>query len=827
MTRHWLSALFVCVFAGLLLGCGEQDFSLIVALECATEECQRFLSQVRAFDVGVRIDGQDRGGGSIPGDQRRFRLLLPLGGKQLDVTIDGRDQEGCNNLHGEGATDGKGIAANLSVTLTARPDACKLVVRTTGGGSGTILAELANGRTFDCQPCLSAEDQCREQCTTRLPQGTSVSLRAIPDSTSYFSNWAGACEGRDVCTVRVGSKPIVVWANITPPPVCVGGGWCWDNPPSWGGVLRAAWLASADEGWAVGDGGMILHWQNGVWRQVTSPTTATLNAVWGNSSDCVWVAGDGGVAARWDGKRFIPVRTDTTWPIYGIWGSAPDHVWLVGLFATIRQCHIKKEPSDRECLGISIAEAGTADLRAITGLPDGRAWITGQGRILLSLKDGSWQVTRAADPSPLHQNELLAIWATETDLWAAGRFIQPNGYFHGTVFRWPLASARDWQAERVPGQDNKEQSRFNALTVGASGQPWLVGSRGQAFRRRPDPESVWDPVGTGTDSDLWAIAAFAKRSFWVVGEAGTHFRGDGLTFDSQSTANTDHLYAIWGTGLNDVWVGAQGKILRWDGLSWRPMLASPQTDASITGIWGTAADDVWTIARDGTVHHWNGTRWAQLPSTTSQELWGIWGSKPGTAFIVGAEATLLRCNRVECVRTKIPDPDQDPKPQKDWPVDPQPRAIWGIGTDLWVAGSTGYKAFVTRWSGGSEQWQSTILPDTSPFSALAIWGSGPEDIWVGGDQLHHYGHHGGIGSPLAWQRHTDVKHPMILWSIHGSRDGDLWMVGGETVLRGYADVFSAPPLGIGPANNLTAVWGAGRSDIWAVGLNGTILRYRP
>jgi photosystem II stability/assembly factor-like uncharacterized protein len=54
-------------------------------------------------------------------------------------------------------------------------------------------------------------------------------------------------------------------------------------------------MVSPDEGWAVGAGGLIMHYINGSWRLVNSPTKNYLSSLSMVSPGEGWAVGDGGV----------------------------------------------------------------------------------------------------------------------------------------------------------------------------------------------------------------------------------------------------------------------------------------------------------------------------------------------------------------------------------------------------------------------------------------------------------------------------------------------------------------------------------------------------
>lgn len=58
--------------------------------------------------------------------------------------------------------------------------------------------------------------------------------------------------------------------------------------------LNGVAMVSPDEGWAVGNGGVILHYQSGAWTQAQSPTGENLSSVIMISVSEGWAIGDHG-----------------------------------------------------------------------------------------------------------------------------------------------------------------------------------------------------------------------------------------------------------------------------------------------------------------------------------------------------------------------------------------------------------------------------------------------------------------------------------------------------------------------------------------------------
>jgi photosystem II stability/assembly factor-like uncharacterized protein len=67
-------------------------------------------------------------------------------------------------------------------------------------------------------------------------------------------------------------------------------------------TLHGVAFISADDGWAVSDGGLLLHWNGSVWSSMLSPTIIRLHAVAFVTPDAGWAVGASGIRLRWDGS---------------------------------------------------------------------------------------------------------------------------------------------------------------------------------------------------------------------------------------------------------------------------------------------------------------------------------------------------------------------------------------------------------------------------------------------------------------------------------------------------------------------------------------------
>ena len=86
--------------------------------------------------------------------------------------------------------------------------------------------------------------------------------------------------------------------------------------------------SSATAVFAVGEGGIILHYDGTKWSIVPSPTVNQLRAVWAYSENEVFAVGDYGVVLHYDGTAWEATTVGIN-NIYGVWGTSGSEVFAV------------------------------------------------------------------------------------------------------------------------------------------------------------------------------------------------------------------------------------------------------------------------------------------------------------------------------------------------------------------------------------------------------------------------------------------------------------------------------------------------------------------
>lgn len=160
--------------------------------------------------------------------------------------------------------------------------------------------------------------------------------------------------------------------------------------------LLDVWFRSAEEGWAVGAYGMIVHTRDGgqTWAYVPgldNPERLHLNSVIGLAGGRLLVAGEGGrVHLSMDqGQHWRPSQPLTQASLYKLMVLQDGQLLALGFGGTLFASRDQGQTWEERRLPLRAGVYGG------TQLADGRVLLTGQGGVLLYSRDGqhfsSWQ----------------------------------------------------------------------------------------------------------------------------------------------------------------------------------------------------------------------------------------------------------------------------------------------------------------------------------------------------------------------------------------------------------------------------------------------------
>ena len=275
------------------------------------------------------------------------------------------------------------------------------------------------------------------------------------------------------------------------------------------------------------------------------------------------------------------------------------------------------------------------------------------------------------------------------------------------------------------------------------------------------------------------------------------------------TTNTGWLLNAWGSSPSDVYaVGGRadaGVVMRFDGATWQQANVGLSTPL-LNWTFGFSASEVFTVGNEGTVLHFDGTRWSRQTTPTTQPLWGVWGAAPNDVWAVGGNgmepnATLLHYDGSTWTKeTALPTLQKQRVGQF--------LKVWGTSADdVYVVGQRGVVLHRTQ-----GQWREELVGASDDL--VSLWGANGVVIAVGGRS-------NGIVSKwdgTTWT--TQNLAPLAGFNGVWTRDGKTaWVVGVEgTIARLNLTTLEPTRERSGTFDDLHNCFGIG-STLFAVGGN--------
>lgn len=145
--------------------------------------------------------------------------------------------------------------------------------------------------------------------------------------------------------------------------------------------------------WAVGQQGLVAHWDGQVWR-FEDRESGDLRGVWRAPNGDLWAVGDAGVAWHRSSATGEWSRHDapTSARLTAVWGWTTDRVWASALAGDEDFGDATGELYEWNGVGWTAALTGPLPgLRAITGTPGVETWVVGRGDTLFHYDGVAWR----------------------------------------------------------------------------------------------------------------------------------------------------------------------------------------------------------------------------------------------------------------------------------------------------------------------------------------------------------------------------------------------------------------------------------------------------
>lgn len=367
-------------------------------------------------------------------------------------------------------------------------------------------------------------------------------------------------------------------------------------------------------------------------------------------------------------------------------------------------------------------------------------------------------------------------------------------------------------------------TRIRAVWGTDQGTVFAVGERGLLLRHTGE---AWQSVGEmATSEDLLDVWGTSETLVYAVGTSGTLVHFDGATTTVESAGTTDDLRAVWGANAAQIFaVSAGGALLE------RSVSATDPQDptdvevrweelARIPGgavdLWGLGPRDIYIVSASGRIHHYTGRSTTQVV-TDSRTYSAIWGT--GQTLVAAGENGAIRRYRdgqwlaPEAVVTTA-----------------DLHAIWGNGPDeLFVAGDEGtvLRSAGAVWKRLNTMPRGILREQYRPQRFVSGLSQGRGRVFAVDDitsqdepGLWRY-------SGLQWDEFTTELGNGLIRAVWGQGSQQVFVATGNGQDSGaiwnYDGMLWSPMVEV-PAS-LNGLWGNRPDDIYAVGTRGAILHY--
>ncbi|MEM9488899.1 MAG: hypothetical protein AAGC55_07125, partial [Myxococcota bacterium] len=423
---------------------------------------------------------------------------------------------------------------------------------------------------------------------------------------------------------------------------------------------------SASDIFAVGDQGVIVHFDGSTWTQQASPTKEKLRRIWAENEDIAYAVGDKGTIISYDGSDWTEVpftapeedllavwgvdgyvfvaersgqiylNEGSSWlrfdeidvnggDIQGIWGLGASGVLAVGFETNLLDDNIAAiwqftgftmiRPA------VTTTPAPAEPLRAVFQVADNNLIAVGDSGLVMSSTGGDW--SQVPLPGLDLTADLRGVWGSGPD----------NIIAVGTGRVIVSYDGSEWTA-RLPPIGN---AVLNAVSGRSSSEVYVVGNRGIILRY---DGTSWTQMASPTTEDLNGVtvapdSGSATGLVYAVGDSGVVLSYDGTTWTEIETPTDALLRGVWASATGQVFaVGVRGTILRYDGSNW--LQDSAPSDELLTAVWGTSGEDVFAVGED--LLHYDGINWQPYDGDDTEDFLGVTGS-PRRVVLVGGQAS--------------------------------------------------------------------------------------------------------------------------------------------------------------------------------------------
>ncbi|WP_028314733.1 hypothetical protein [Desulfatibacillum aliphaticivorans] len=433
---------------------------------------------------------------------------------------------------------------------------------------------------------------------------------------------------------------------------------------------------------------------------------------------------------------------------------------------------------------------------------------------------------------------LFCIHGTsETDIWAAGGDDYSTNNLEKAVFLHYDGST--WSSVPAPvflGSDTYPPDDIHAI---APDNVWAADER-SAYLYHWDGNS-WSVdyvsglyLGVGLDS----VHAFAADDVYAVGWYGQiiHYDGSAWTIQKQEgeppfNFSTNFLDDVWGPDADTVFAcGNYGQVYKlnkaagnWIEISNPITYTVPVSmqNTQLTSISGTSGSDMYFTSYSGSVYHWNGSGFTEIPPSEYWKQNVIRQKSDGSYLIAGDNGRLETYSPVNGWREE----SRIPTVKKDFT-----RVSWG--EDLWFApGWINSGEGVFAWNKGSMTEHPLPIGENKQAHVTGLRAFAKDNVWVGlqpMDGSYSYGAFHYDGESWTSWKPNNAGVPLAMTDVLYTESGDMFIILGgldgglpRKIVNGdQVDGYNDPDF-----DSYYSLAQGSDGKVYAVGQNGKIISY--
>jgi len=259
--------------------------------------------------------------------------------------------------------------------------------------------------------------------------------------------------------------------------------------------LYGLYITSINDVWAVGNKGVIVHYDGASWSLHTDTGNETWYDITCTSASNCWAVGKSGDVAQYNGSTWTESTVSSSDDINGVYALSASDIWAAGKSGKLWHYD-----------GISWSlhtDTGNETWNDITCTSTSSCWVVGDGGDVAQYDDEAWIESTI---SPTENIESISA-ISASNIWAAGA--------NGNIWNYNGIS---WSLHTDTGNED-----WNGIYFVNANDGWVMGDNGTIDRWQG---STWDSFASPTTNDLYDVVMSSATAGWAVGEKGTILMDD-------------------------------------------------------------------------------------------------------------------------------------------------------------------------------------------------------------------------------------------------------------------------------------------------------------